>query len=139
MLFKDILKYLREEKDLSQKELATACNISPTCICQLETGQRNPTGSTLVSLADFFCCSIDYLLGREDDFGNVTVVGVAEPLPPAERELLADFRQLPDELRHRARTYMKKLVELYKEETAPNVTVSAVPPLKKKNTGQFPA
>lgn len=72
MLFNEILKGLREERGLTQKNIADACKVSPTCICQLETGSRSPTGSTLLSLADFFNCSIDYLLGREDDFGNIT-------------------------------------------------------------------
>lgn len=94
MQFKDILKALREERGLSQKNIAQACNVSPTCICQLETGVRNPTGSTLVLLADFFGCSIDYLLGREDDFGNVHVQGTAPQLTADEKELLDIFRSL---------------------------------------------
>ncbi len=73
MLFNEILKGLREERGLTQKNIADACKVSPTCICQLETGARSPTGSTLLSLADFFNCSIDYLMGREDDFGNITI------------------------------------------------------------------
>lgn len=98
MQFKDILKALREERGLSQKNIAQACNVSPTCICQLETGVRNPTGSTLVLLADFFGCTIDYLLGREDDFGNVHVQGTAPQLTAAERQLLEDFRSLSPDL-----------------------------------------
>ena len=69
-MFKRRLKELRGERNLSQKQVAEACGISPTCICQLETGARNPTGTTLSQLADFFEVSTDYLLGREDDFGN---------------------------------------------------------------------
>lgn len=89
MLFNEILKGLREERGLTQKNIADACKVSPTCICQLETGSRSPTGSTLLSLADFFNCSIDYLLGREDDFGNITIhTEKPAPLPPDTQELL---------------------------------------------------
>lgn len=73
MGFKEILKSLRIENSLSQKEVAEESNLSPQCISQLEMGTRNPTGSTLIALADCFDCSTDYLLGREDDFGNITV------------------------------------------------------------------
>lgn len=73
MLFKVRLKELRECRNLSQKQVADACGLSHTCVCQLETGARNPTGTTLFMLADFFEVSTDYLLGREDDFGNISV------------------------------------------------------------------
>lgn len=95
MLFNEILKGLREERGLTQKNIADACKVSPTCICQLETGSRSPTGSTLLSLADFFNCSIDYLLGREDDFGNITIqTEKPAPLPPDEKNLLDVYRKL---------------------------------------------
>lgn len=95
MLFNEILKGLREERGLTQKNIADACKVSPTCICQLETGSRSPTGSTLLSLADFFNCSIDYLLGREDDFGNITIqTEKPDPLPQDEQRLIDTYRKL---------------------------------------------
>ena len=95
MQFKDVLKSMREEKNLSQKTLAEASGVSPTCICQLETGMRNPTGSTLVALADFFEVSVDYLLGRADDFGNITVKSTADNnITKEEQEILQSFRSL---------------------------------------------
>ena len=145
MTFAEITRTLRKEKNLSQAELADALQVSKACISMIEIGKNEPTAITLTKYADFFQCSTDYLLGREDDFGNVTVVGGAEPLPPAERELLADFRQLPDELRRLAKTYLKKLVDLNKTSIpaqlapAPKATVSPVAPVKKKKTGIFPA
>ena len=73
MKFKDRLKELRYENALSQKEIADGCKLSTQCISQLELGTRNPTGSTLEALADFFEVTTDFLLGREDDFGNVSL------------------------------------------------------------------
>lgn len=102
MQFKDILKSLREDRNLSQKELANACSISPSCICQLETGVRNPTGSTLFALADFFECSTDYLLGRSDELGIISIRSQtktpAETLTADEKKLLEDFRALSPDL-----------------------------------------
>lgn len=112
MLFKDILRYLREDKGVSQKTLADTCKISPTCICQLETGQRNPTGSTLIALADFFECSIDYLVGRSDDFGNITFDSSPAPaLTPEESNLLSDFRSLPRQEKAQASEYVHYLAQ----------------------------
>ena len=92
MQFKDILKSLREDRNLSQKELANACSISPSCICQLETGVRNPTGSTLFALADFFECSTDYLLGRSDELGVISIHSQTKTAT----ELTADGKKLLD-------------------------------------------
>lgn len=106
MLFNEILKGLREERGLTQKNIADACKVSPTCICQLETGSRSPTGSTLLSLADFFNCSIDYLLGREDDFGNVTIkTEKPAPLPQDEQKLLDTYRKLDTVNKMRVSSY----------------------------------
>ncbi len=112
MQFNEILKELREEKNLTQKQVADNCKVSPTCICQLETGMRSPTGTTLNALADFFECSVDYLLGRADDFGNVTVKKDSSPgLTPEEELLLANFRSLPRPERAQASEYIHFLAE----------------------------
>lgn len=122
MLFNEILKGLREERGLTQKNIADACKVSPTCICQLETGSRSPTGSTLLSLADFFNCSIDYLLGREDDFGNI-VVQTQKPtentfdgLSAREQKLIEQFRFLKEGYKVLAEKQIKMIVDYQKEE-----------------------
>lgn len=112
MLFNEILKGLREERGLTQKNIADACKVSPTCICQLETGSRSPTGSTLLSLADFFNCSIDYLLGREDDFGNITIqTEKPAPLPQDEQELLSIYQALSPAHRSQILEYARYFAE----------------------------
>lgn len=94
MAFSDRLKYLREEKEVTQKELAKACCLSPQCICNLEQGTRNPTGSTVATLATFFSVSADYLLGLEDDFGTPIAAQVSDGMTADERELLRLYREL---------------------------------------------
>ena len=73
MTFSNTSKTLRKEKGLSQVQLAEALNISKACISMIEIGKNEPTANTLLKYADFFQCSTDYLLGREDDFGNITI------------------------------------------------------------------
>ncbi len=60
------LKLLRNEKDLSQRELANILNISNGTIAMYETNKRQPDNDTLSKIADFFNVSIDYLLGKTD-------------------------------------------------------------------------
>lgn len=97
MEFKDRLKDLRNELCLTQKEVAESCGISPQCISQLELGIRNPTGSTLTALADYFDCSVDYLLARSNEFDKPTISLNSYGSTPTERELLEIFTSLEKE------------------------------------------
>ena len=96
MSFAETLKYLREENQITQKELAHKCKLSPQCICNLEQGLRNPTGSTVVVLAQFFGVSADYLLGLEDDFGVRTAAPMGNNVSFTEKEkaLLRAFKNM---------------------------------------------
>ncbi len=67
------LKELREERDLTQNDVATAINTTRTNVGRWEKGENEPSANFVVRLADFFEVSTDYLLGREDDFGNISV------------------------------------------------------------------
>ena len=60
------LKELREEKRLTQKELAKALGLKRTRIAAYETGVNNPEYAVLLRLADYFHVTLDYLTGRSD-------------------------------------------------------------------------
>ena len=96
MTFSEKSKYLRKEKNLSQVQLAQALNVSKACISMIEIGKNEPTANTLIRYADFFECSIDYLLGREDDFGVISIKNetLAPGLTQDERDLINDYRAL---------------------------------------------
>lgn len=95
MDFSTRLKELRKERNVSQAEVAKQTGLSCGCIGMLETVKREPTGNTLVALASYFEVSVDYLLGIEDDFGNI-VVSESNEITPEEKELLTLFRSLPN-------------------------------------------
>jgi transcriptional regulator with XRE-family HTH domain len=63
-VFADCLTRLRQEKGLTQTELAELVSISRSALSLYELGKREPDFKTLEKLADFFGVSIDYLLGR---------------------------------------------------------------------------
>ena len=57
------LKKLREEKGLTQKELAQALGLSSkSTITNYEQNDRDPDYETLIKIAKYFEVSIDYLL-----------------------------------------------------------------------------
>ena len=65
-LFGDRLKVLRNEKNMTQSELAKLLEVSASTIGMYEQGRRDPDTKTLTFLAEYFGVSIDYLLGRID-------------------------------------------------------------------------
>lgn len=60
------LKELREEKKMSQNELAKELKISAACISRWESGLRIPDIESLILLCNFFNCSADFLIGLTD-------------------------------------------------------------------------
>ena len=60
------LKELRKEQNLSQKELARRLETTNSSICDWERGRSQPSLEKLSALADCFCVTTDYLLGRKD-------------------------------------------------------------------------
>lgn len=63
MIFEHI-RGLREDHDLSQKELAKFLNIAQNTYSQYETGVIEWTAPILLQLADFYNVSVDYLMDR---------------------------------------------------------------------------
>ena len=61
-----ILKELRNEKSLSQQELAKQIGVSQKAIDYWEREVNEPKASYIVKLADFFETSTDYILGRKN-------------------------------------------------------------------------
>lgn len=60
----NVIRDLREDRDLRQSDLAKAVGIDQRTISNYETGKSNPDSDALIRLADFFNVSIDYLVGR---------------------------------------------------------------------------
>lgn len=79
MTFGERLKLLRLEKDLTQIELGKRFNLGKTAISLYENNERFPDKETLDKMADFFDCSIDYLLGRTD-LKNIVLESYTEAL-----------------------------------------------------------
>jgi len=57
------LRDLREDRDLTQQELATMLNVSQTTYSRYESGALDIPSTSLIKLAEFYKTSIDYLVG----------------------------------------------------------------------------
>lgn len=67
ILFKERLKDLRLERNISQQELGRIVNMSKMAISHWESGHSEPSIAQLIVLSNFFEVSVDYLIGKTDN------------------------------------------------------------------------
>ena len=60
------IRDLREDADLTQKQVGEARNVPQRTYAYYESGQRLVPPQVLCALADFYDVSVDYILGRTD-------------------------------------------------------------------------
>lgn len=65
-MFYERIRNLREDKDLTQTEMASYLHLSQRAYSYYETGAHAIPVEILSMLADFHHTSIDYLVGRTD-------------------------------------------------------------------------
>ena len=100
------LKELRLAKKLTQKDVAEVIKVSPQSYGYYENWVNKPDPETLIKLADFFNCSIDYLLGRENDFDFSSN---NHNLTTPQSELLSSFNLLSSEDQNKVIGFIKAL------------------------------
>lgn len=64
MILGDLIAELRRDRRITQSVLAKHLNVSVATISHYESGVNYPDIETVCKLADYFCVSVDYLLGR---------------------------------------------------------------------------
>lgn len=64
--FKERLRELRVEKNLTQQDLSRMLGYGRTTVNEWETKGNEPNYDTLIKFAKFFGVTTDYLLGLED-------------------------------------------------------------------------
>lgn len=87
------LKELRNCAKISQQQLADIIGISQQSINKYENHNVEPDIATLISLADYFHTSVDYLIGNSD------INRIAESVSPLdlneeEMNLVSEYRKL---------------------------------------------
>ena len=61
------LRYLREDNNLTQTQVANLLHIKQTTYSGYEIGAHNIPVDALIKLADYYNTSIDYLVGRTNN------------------------------------------------------------------------
>lgn len=61
------IRDLREDHDLTQRQLAAKLGMTQTQYFRYEQGYRDVPSDILIALADLYRTSTDYILGRTDD------------------------------------------------------------------------
>ncbi len=72
------IKELREDSDLTQREIAGILDVAQNTYCNYENGNREIPIELLIRLSRYYAVNMEYLLGLTDD---------RAPLPPSKRML----------------------------------------------------
>ena len=103
---------LRVAANLTQKELAEKIGVKNYTVGNWEQNRTEPSLKDLIDLANFFECSVDYLIGRENDFGQIVVFQDGDK---EHADLLYLYDKLPEERKKILQSLLrdwKKLTEL---------------------------
>ena len=75
-MFKDKLKHLRIENNLTQADIAKAIGVSPATIGNYEQGTREPRNNEMwKKLADYFNISVDELMDKDNNIQYTVKIG----------------------------------------------------------------
>lgn len=109
--FKENLKQLLLEKNMTQKELSSRTGI-PTSSIASWFGKRSsyPSIENANLIADELDCSVDYLIGRESDDG-IIIINKDESLTASEQSILNIFNQLTTRRQTMAIGYLSGLLD----------------------------
>ena len=124
------IKEIRKEKNYTQKDLANFLNKSITTICDWERGRTEPSTDDLIQLAKIFKCSVDYLLGIENEEGALII---NTNLNNDENYLINILRQLNNEKKQELISYANYLInkDIKKSNSKNMVDISDLADLEK--------
>lgn len=109
----NVIFELRTERNLSQKQVAEAIEISQSTIAKIEINRNEATASTIRKLATFFGVSTDYLLELENDFGAKAEGALSNNFySEEENRLIENFRTLSVSGKQLVKTTVKTLLDV---------------------------
>lgn len=130
------IRELRNEQNLTLKELGEKVGLAPNTISQYETGDREPKLKTWIKLADFFDVPVSYLQGLDDsrDVNQISFFKISsyddaleKCLSKKERDELSDIenkiikvyisRKMDFNTRGELKYDLEKIIEKYIDKT----------------------
>ncbi|MBQ6677429.1 MAG: helix-turn-helix domain-containing protein [Clostridia bacterium] len=100
----NILKHLRQQRNLLQKDVAAALGVDRTTYLRYENGATEPDFVTAGKLADFFDVTVDYILGREPKSSTKSIVlipvyaRVTAGVPVEALTEIIDYEEIPERM-----------------------------------------
>lgn len=87
--FADRLQKIRDDRKLTQSDLARKAGLQPSAIAHFEAGRRKPSFANIRTLAIALDVSTDYLLGS--DGSGTTAFRNEEKLSDVDRKFIQDI------------------------------------------------
>lgn len=111
----NVYKYLRKREKLTQEELAKKLHLNQTTLSKWEKDKSIPDIETLIKLANFYNCSIDYLVGRKN-FEQEKKTEQVEPtieefLTEAQKECIELIKQLTEGQALKLSGYIERMID----------------------------
>lgn len=97
-MFFDTFLALCEKKNISPTRVALDIGLSKAAVTRWKQTESTPNGDVLCKLADYFGCSVDYLLGRENTSDTTVLPAKLQELVDTASSLSEE--QLSDLLRY---------------------------------------
>lgn len=95
MSFYETLSSLMKKRNVTAKQLSEKLKIGKNQFKYWKDNGNIPNGETLISLADYFDCSVDYLLGRKET--KKAAVLPVESSDTKKEQLIKNYELLNDE------------------------------------------
>ena len=96
-MFSKRIRFLRQSRGINQVQLADKLGVTKQSVSNWENGNIVPSIDMLIKIADFFCVSADYLLGRDQREENSVLTVDVTGLTPRQIE---HIQFLVDDLRN---------------------------------------
>lgn len=122
----DTIELLRQSKNISQTKMLKDCGLGKNAIASMKTFY--PNIETLSKIADYLCCSVDYLLGRTEQLNYSSDSFI---LNQNEQNIINIYRLLSNANQQSALSYIQfllvqsnTLIENISEQSIPTNTIS---------------
>ncbi|MGN1451982.1 MAG: helix-turn-helix domain-containing protein [Eubacteriales bacterium] len=110
------LAVLRKDKSVSQKKAAADLGLSQALLSHYENGIREPGFDFVLRAADYYECSVDYLLGRTNDRRGIAYLPEEYEAEHPEEYLYSEINRITGAIstlaEHLALTENEKLLSL---------------------------
>lgn len=106
---REMIRDLREDRDLKQKTVATHLGISQQTYSNYENGHREIPTWAVIALANYYKVSTDYLLGTDSDYPGSTNLSSAYLDNITMHDVMYDLQNLKQEDRQDLMKYIRYL------------------------------